>query len=141
MVTETVVADTTMTITINEIKEETNTESPGNRPTQVNGTRENKFWNTVEFNDNRVGPTERILKIWTEATGDVTSQVKSNTVNRPYDPPFSLIPTPLPDTLATITYTGAESHDIFVETHYEVWHGDTKEYSAILGQYTLVEES
>jgi hypothetical protein len=141
MGTETVVADTTMTITIDGTKVMTNTKSLYNQHTQVNGTRNNKFWNHVEFNDNRVGPTGRILKIRTKASGDVTSQVKSNTVNRPYDPPFFLIPTPLPDTVATITYTEAETHNILVETHYEVWQGKTKEFSAVLGQYTLVEET
>lgn len=141
MGTETVVADTVFTITSSGTTSTYNEKNVGNQSTQVNGTRVNKFWNTVEFNDQRVGPTRRRLKIETRASGDVDSQVVSHTVDQPYDPPYSHVPTPLPNTAATISDTGAPTHDIEVTTRYEVWHDDDLEFYADLGQSTLVEEN
>lgn len=141
MGTETVVADTTMTILSNGTQSDSSNTNIGNQPTQVNSTRVNKFWNTIEFSDQRVGPTQRQLKIETKAYGDVTGQVTSHVVNRSYEPPFTLTPTPFPETAATITYTGEETHSIKVVTHYEVLHDDDIEFSADLGDFTTVEET
>lgn len=141
MGTETVVADTSLSITSLGVKVENSSKNRANQNTQVNGTRVNKFWNTIAFSDQRVGPTQRVLKIEAKAYGDVDGQVQANKINQPYEPPYTLVPTSTPETDAMIKYTGEETHNINVVTHYEVWHDDVKEFSANLGEFTLVEET
>lgn len=141
MRTETVVADTSMTILPNGDRDEHSSQNKGNQKTQVDGTRVNRFWNTVQFSDQRVGPTSRQLKIETKAYNDVTGQTQSDKINRSYDPPFTLVITEFPKTDATIEYTGQQTHNVHVVTHYQVLKDGDEEFGSDLGEYTIVEET
>jgi len=136
---ETMVADTSLTILTDGDTSVSSRKDPANRTTEVNDTeRDVTFINNSAFSDTRTDAGQRSLEMKAYARGDVSSQQQISLLSVPYTPPFTTAFQP--SVKATITDTGAPSHEIYVYTRFRVLDGDEVEYEVDLGEYTTVVE-